>query len=182
MMTNLKWFAFAFAGISVALAADGARKTYPVPDKTKLELSVPTAWKDEVREGDRGMPPTIVFAPREGQTFQVLVTPIWRPRPDVPVPTGAQIRDSVQRVADQMKTQAVEKELPVIEFKGATGPGYYFSATDKAPAPNEFKYLTQGMLLVGELAVTFSILTNDGQEKVRDDALAMLKAATQSRP
>ena len=182
MMTTLKWFAFAVAGISVAVAADGARKTYPVPDKTKLELSVPTGWKDEVREGDRGMPPTIVFTPREGPTFQVLVTPIWRPRPDVPVPTSEQIRDSVQRVAEQMKTQAVEKELPVVEFEGATGPGYYFSATDKAPAPNEFKYLTQGMLLVGELAVTFSILTNDGQEKVRDEALAMLKAATQTRP
>jgi len=38
------------------------------------------------------------------------------------------------------------------------------------------------MLLVGELAVTFSILTNDGQEKVREDALAMLSSAAQKRP
>src|SRR5947199_9977037 len=27
-----------------------------------------------------------------------------------------------------------EKELPLVELKGASGPGYYFSATDKAPA------------------------------------------------
>ena len=179
MTTSLKWLAILFA---VGVSALAQAKDFPVPDKTTLQLAVPAAWKDEVREGDRGYPPTIIFTPREGAPFQVLVTPISRPRPEVPVPTGEQIRDSVQRVADQMKTQAVEKELPVIELKGAAGPGYYFSATDKAPLPDEFKYLTQGMLIVGDLAVTFSVLTNDGQEKVKDDALAMLRSAAQKRP
>jgi len=179
MKSSTKWLASLIALLLLGVAQ---AKDYPVPDKSTLQLGLPASWKDEVREGERGFPPTIVFTPRQGAPFQVLVTPISRPRPDVPVPTGEQIRDSVQRVGDQMKTQTVEKELPVIELKGAGGPGYYFSATDKAPAPGEFKYLTQGMLLVGELAVTFSILTNDGQEKVRDDALAMLKNAAQKRP
>ena len=174
----MKWVALLFA---VALSAVAQAKDYPVPDKTTLQIAVPAGWKDQVREGERGFPPTIIFTPREGPPFQVLVTPISRPRPDVPVPTGDQIRDSVQRVADQMKRQAAEKELPLVELKGTSGPGYYFSATDKAPLPDEFKYLTQGMLIVGELAVTFSVLTNDGQEKVRDEALAMLKSATQRR-
>ena len=75
-----------------------------------------------------------------------------------------------------------ESFLPLEELSGAKGPGYYFSATDKAPKPEEFAYLTQGMLLVGELAVTFSVLTNDGQEKVRDAALDMLKRAVQVKP
>jgi hypothetical protein len=175
----MKWLTLL---VAVALSAVAQGKDFPVPDKTTLQLAVPAGWKDEVHEGDRGYPPTIIFTPREGKPFQVLVTPISRPRPDVPVPTGEQIRDSVQRVADQMKPQAVEKELPVIEIKGASGPGYYFSATDKAPLPEEFKYLTQGMLLVGELAITFSVLTNDGQEKVKDEALAMLRSAAQKRP
>jgi hypothetical protein len=178
MNTSMKWLALLAALLLHGMAQ---AKDYPVPDKSTLQLAVPAGWKDEVREGERGYPPTIIFTPREGAAFQVLVTPISRPRPDVPVPTGEQIRDSVQRVADQMRTQAVEKELPVLELKGASGPGYYFSATDKAPLPEEFKYLTQGMLLVGELAITFSVLTNDGQGKVKDDALAMLKSATQKR-
>ena len=174
----MKWLTL----LAVALSAVVQAKDYPVPDKTTLQLAVPAGWKDEVREGERGYPPTIIFTPREGKPFQVLVTPISRPRPDVPVPTGEQIRDSVQRVADQMKTQAAEKELPVVELKGANGPGYYFSATDKAPLPDEFKYLTQGMLVVGDLALTFSVLTNDNQDKVRDEALAMLRSAAQKRP
>jgi hypothetical protein len=72
----------------------------------------------------------------------------------------------------------MEHYLPVEQLTGAPGPGYYFSATDREPKPGEFKYLTQGMLLVGDVIVAFSILTNDAQEKVRDQALAMLKSAS----
>lgn len=168
--------------VALAVAADGQTKRYPLPDKTSLELGIPAGWQDEVKQGESGTPPTIFCTPREGPRFQVLVTPIWRPRPEVPVASAEQIRQSVQRAADQVKPQAAESYLVVEELTGAKGPGYYFSATDKAPKPEEFKYLTQGMLLVGELAVSFSILTNDGQEKVRDAALAMLKSATQAKP
>ena len=171
-----------FAAVSLAIAADGQTKRYALPDKTSLELSIPVGWQDEVKQGESGTPPTIVLAPREGPRFQLLVTPIWRPRPEVPVASAEQIRQSVQRAADQVKPQAAESFLPVQELTGGKGPGYYFSATDKAPKPEEFKYLTQGMLLVGELAVTFSILTNDGQEKMRDAALDMLKRAAQVKP
>ena len=171
-----------FAALSLAMAADGETKRYALPDKTSLELSIPAGWQDEVKQGENGTPPSIVFTPRAGPAFQVFVTPIWRPRPEVPVESAEQIRESVQRAADRLKPQVAESSLSVEELTGAKGPGYYFSATDKAPKPEEFKYLTQGMLLVGELAVTFSILTNDGQEKMRDAALDMLKRAAQVKP
>jgi hypothetical protein len=55
----------------------------------------------------------------------------------------------------------------------------YFSATDRAPKPGEYKFMTQGMLQVGELSVTFTILTNEGQELVIKQALDALKGAAQ---
>ena len=65
-----------------------------------------------------------------------------------------------------------------MEFQGRSGPGFY-SATDRAPKPGEFKFLTQGIVRVGELAVTFTI-PNDGQEAVVKQALeALLKGAAQ---
>ena len=67
--------------------------------------------------------------------------------------------------------------LSVNELTGTSGVGYYFSATDRAPAPGEYRYMTQGMISVGALAVTFTILTNDGQSGVVDDALAMVSRA-----
>ena len=53
-----------------------------------------------------------------------------------------------------------------------------FFSTDRAPKPDEYKYMTQGMILVGDIALTFTILTNDGQEIVITNALSMLKSST----
>ena len=63
------------------------------------------------------------------------------------------------------------------ELKGPSAIGYYFSVTERSPKPGEYKYMTQGMLRVGELVPTFTILTNDGAESVVADSLAMLQGA-----
>jgi hypothetical protein len=169
--------------VDVSLAADaGAAKKYPLPQRGALQMNVPAGWADEVRQPQNNAPPTIVFGPKEGRAFQVLVTPLWRPRPDVPVATKEAVRQNVQRAAEDLKSQAVETTIPIVEFTGAGGPGFYFSATDKAPKPDEYKYLTQGMLKVGELAVTFTILSNEGPERVTRDALNMLQSAMHLQP
>jgi hypothetical protein len=173
--------ALLLSALAVSLAA-GAANTYPLPQHGRFQMEVPLAWIDEVRQPQGEVPPTIVLRPKEGNGFEVLVTPIWRQRPDVPPATKEAVRQSVQRAADYRKSQAVESSLPLIEFAGASGPGFYFSATDKTPGPGEYRYLTQGMLLVSELAVLFTILTNDGQEQVKQQALDMLKSAIHAQP
>jgi hypothetical protein len=172
------------SSVAVSFAADAtAVKKYALPQRGSLQMNVPVGWSDEVRPPQQSnMPPTIVFRARDGKAFDVLVTPIWRARPEVPVATKEALRQSVQKAADELKAQALEQTIPIIELTGASGPGFYFSVTDKAPNPGEYKYLTQGLLRVGELAVSFSILTNDGQEQVREDALTLLKSAVHLQP
>ena len=92
------------------------------------------------------------------------------------------MRSSVQRAIDEAKPDSVEQEIPIRELTGASGPGFYFSATDKAPKPGEYKYLTQGIVKVSDLTVTFAILTNDGQEQVAKDALDMVRSAAHLKP
>ena len=72
---------------------------------------------------------------------------------------------------------AVEKDIKLVEFKGASGPGFYFFATDSAPRPGEFTYMTRGVLAVGELSVMFTVLTNKGQDNEIEAGLAMLRSA-----
>ena len=169
---------------ATAIAAEGEKKVFPLPDNSKLELSIPAGWKEEVKaaQGSKtnqgSAPSTVALTPREGAPFEVHVTPIARQRQGASADTAIKMRHSVQQGADKVKPTAMEQYLPVDQITGAPGPGYYFSATDREPKPGEFKYLTQGMLLVGDVVVAFSILTNDGQEKVRDQALAMLKSAS----
>ena len=158
--------------VTGAMAADGEKKAFALPDNSKLELAIPAGWKDEPKEK------SIALSPREGAPFQVVVTPVARQKPGASADTAIKMRHSVQQGADKVKPSAIEQYLAVEPLAGAPGPGYFFSATDREPKPNEFKHLTQGMLLVGDVVVAFSILTNDAQEKVRDQALAMLKSAS----
>ena len=169
--------------IGVSLAADAtATRKFPLPERGDFQMTVPTAWNDQLHQPPQALPPTIAFRARQGKPFEVLVTPIWRARPGIPVATKDTIRQNVQKAANDAKSQAVEEAISIVEFSGSAGPGYYFSATDKAPKPGEYKYMTQGMLKVNDLTVTFTILTNDGQEQVTTDAIGMLKSAVHVQP
>jgi hypothetical protein len=171
MLRSLAWLGLSIA-TATAMAADGEKKAFALPDNSKLELAIPAGWQDELKEK------SIALSPREGAPFQVVLTPVARQKAGGSADTAIQMRHNVQQAADKVKPSALEQYLAVEELKGASGPGYYFSATDREPKPGEFKYLTQGMLLVGDVVVSFSILTNGAQEKVKDQALAMLKSAS----
>lgn len=184
MVSQLACLLVSLATAATAIGAEGEKKVFALPDNSKLELSIPAGWKDEVKttqapKAKQGSAPiTVALTPREGAPFEVHVRPVARQRQGASADTAIQMRHNVQQGADKVKPTAMEHYLPVDQLTGAPGPGYYFSATDREPKPGEFKYLTQGMLLVGDVVVAFSILTNDGQEKVREQALAMLKSAS----
>jgi hypothetical protein len=169
-----------FFACTAALAQSAPQKRYALPERGALQMNVPAGWKDEVQSPQqKDLPPTISFSPVQGQPFAVLVTPIWRARADIPEPTRETILKQVQGLIEGTRSQAVEKDVKPLEIKGASGPGYYYSVTDRAPKPGEFKHMTQGMVKAGELLVTFTILTNDGQQDVAQAALAMLRGAAQ---
>jgi hypothetical protein len=56
--------------------------------------------------------------------------------------------------------------------------GFYIFATDRAPKPTEWKYLTQGMINIDGAPFAFSILTNDGQESVLKAAMDLIRDAS----
>jgi len=164
---------------AVAQANTTAMRRFTLPDHGQFVIPVPPDWKGQVSQPPNRLPPTITFTPGSGKPFQILMTMIWPATKDRAPQSREQIRATVERGAEGAKVQAVEKELRILEFQGRTGPGFYFSATDRAPKADEYKFLTQGVVRVGELSVTFTILTNDGQEAVVKQALDALKGATQ---
>jgi hypothetical protein len=91
-------------------------------------------------------------------------------------PNDQTLRQRVQKTAEAAQAKALERKLVIKELVGASGHGYYFSATDSAPMPREYKYLNQGIMRVADLIVTFTILTNDGQEAIVSNAFTMLKS------
>jgi hypothetical protein len=166
-----------FAVIAIAAEQTNDRR-YTLSGHGVFQMKVPASWKDEVQEStDYRLPPRIALRPASGDQFIISIIPFWKESEDAPTITDATARRMVKSAADKAQPNAAEKTLTIIEMQGASGSGYYFSATAKAPEPGSAKYMTQGILLVGELTVSFVIFTNDGQKDVDSAALAMLKGA-----
>ncbi len=165
----------AFGQAPEAPAATGAHR-YELPNQDSLELTVPPAWEDRVDQPEDGGPPTIDLRPREGAPFEIYLTPDWPDAQDR-APDADTLREIVRAAAERIRGQSVEENLEIRRLQGASGVGFYFVATDRAPQPEEFRFMNQGALQVGDLTVTFTILTNDGQEAVVEEAFAMLKSA-----
>ena len=165
------------AAFTCANAQDTVTRKYPLANHGVFQLQVPRSWQEELRQPPRDYPPTIVLTPKAGSSFQILITPMFAVREGMTMPSAARIKASVERAAENAKHQAVEKTVPVKELKGPAATGYYFSVTDRAPKPGEYKYMTQGILRVGAVTPTFTILTNDGAESIVIQALNMLEGA-----
>ncbi len=161
----------------VVSAGDTVPRQFSLPDHGVFEIAVPADWQDQVGRPPNNLPPTIKFRPKAGPAFEVLMTLLWPIQGKAPPTDAPTIRQEVEHTVDGVSSQAVEKHIDVHELKGSNGTGYYFSATDKAPAPGEYKYMTQGILPVGQLAVAFTILTNDGQELAVTQSLKALQNA-----
>jgi hypothetical protein len=163
-----------------AIAAGVSPQSFSIPDHGALTLLVPDAWTSDLKQPPNRSPPTIGLKPRSGMPFVVLVTAGWAAEPAGKVPDEATIRSEVAAAAKDAASQSVEGALSVQEIKGAEGRGFYFAATDRAPNPGEYKYLTQGIIRVGAISLAFTVLTNDGQEEVARAALEMLRSARAS--
>jgi hypothetical protein len=164
-----------------ARADDPTVRRYELPNLDTLELGLPTGWVDHVDQPAGGGPPTIELGPAEGAPFQVFVTPEWMD-PNAPeIREASALRDAIRDAAERVKSQVVENYLEVRQLDGVNGIGYYFSATDRDPRADEFKYMSQGVLQVGDLTLWFSILSNDGQDTVAVEALTILQTALHRR-
>jgi hypothetical protein len=174
-------FIFSLAGVLPVAAGPTSVRQYPLPDGSIFQMRVPVSWLHDCTAEPGELPPTITLRPQTGADFAVLVTPLPPAGEHSPPPTAAAIREHVELVVDKARPQAVEHVITVREFRGASGVGYYFSATDKAPKPGDYKVMTQGIFGVGNLIVAFTVLTNEGQQPIVDDALTMIKGAVHTR-
>ncbi|MEW5948914.1 MAG: hypothetical protein AB1711_05825 [Thermodesulfobacteriota bacterium] len=166
---------------SAALADETNSRNYPLPNHGSIQLQVPSGWEDHLTQPPNRLPPTIKFTQKKGSTFSMLITPLWPANENIKLPDGDNLKKSVQKAADKIASRAVEKKISLMELKGPSAQGFYFSVTDSEPKPGDYKYLTQGHIRVGDLMAIFTILTNDGQDSIVSDCLELMKSAKQNK-
>jgi hypothetical protein len=178
MRTLTRFIVAAAASCLTGLAlATTPVQSFPVPDHGNVTMPVPADWSSELKQPEGNQPPTVLVKPKTGPPFQMFVTLMW--------PIGAPIKQFNDDMLKQMATlaaqsaesQSLEGKLEPKLITGAQGGGYFFKATDKAPKPGEFRYLTQGVLQCGSVTLGFTILSNEGQEATLKAAMEILASA-----
>jgi hypothetical protein len=164
------------------VSAEGPKsvRKYPIPDHGILELNVLPSWKDNIHKPQKDLFPTIIFTPAKGNDFQVLITVIWSKTGEQDFNSPVKIRTLVEQDGQNILTKAVETKLVVQQMRGVNNIGYFFSLTDKAPNPGEFRYMTRGGIAVGNLLLSVTILYRAEDSEYVKDALSMLREAKQS--
>jgi hypothetical protein len=169
-----------WVAVTPGRAAETDTRRYTLADHGSLQLQVPTGWKEELQQEHEQLLPTLVFTPTAGAPFGIVLTPLWPTEKDAPHPEPDALQRLVQHAAEEVRAVAAEPMIEILELTGTAGVGYYFSVTDPAPKPGDYKHMTQGILPVGILLLPFTIYTNDGQQDIVTAALTMLKSATHS--
>jgi hypothetical protein len=169
-------FSLAVWGAPAELDGVNVRR-YALPQRGYVELKVPTIWRAKVSQTTKTVPPVIEFAARNGQPFIFTLTPLGTAGADGLPANTEELRKRVEYAASGIQPFALETKLNLLELKGTAGAGFYFVATDQAPMPGGYKFLARGAILIGDLTLMFTLLTNEGQEDIVRQALAMLESA-----
>jgi hypothetical protein len=170
-----------FVGTGNLLAAEQkVIKKYPLPEHGTLELKIPASWKGGVHRPQANMPPTMMFNPSKGNDFQVIIRVLWSETGEQGFNSQDRVRTVVEKDGQKLLRNVVETKIELQEIRGADHTGYYFTVTDKAPDPGEYRYMTQGAIGVGDLLLRMTILHRVKASESAKDALSALGEAMQS--
>jgi hypothetical protein len=169
--SSLRIGALSLCALANHVSAEEVRVVVP---GAVLVLQAPEGWRSSRQAGPI---PTVSLAPASGNAFQVLVSPLVSRDGRFAPSSRESLRRLVESGADNAKSQSVEQSLPIQSFGSADVQGHYFSATDRAPKPGEFKYMTQGAMSVSGLPVAFTVLSNGSSKATLEPALRMLASA-----
>ena len=172
------WYALVLLAASWPLSALEASSHIALPGGDELWLTIPAAWNEKFDSPQKNMPRGVWLTPRQGASFNVLITPLLGTPVGVAMSDDDRLRAIVTSAARNALAQSVEMTIPVHDLTGPSVHGFYFFATDRAPKPGEWKYLTQGMINIDGAPFAFTILTNDGQEAVAKAALELIRNAS----
>lgn len=177
----------ALATVSGAEAAGTVEREYPVPGHRVLRLMVPEAWASSLDQPPGGLPPTIRLAPPAGEDFMVQITPLWHPRGDPGFTSPENLKKLAEAARDRLRAAARESSIELREIRGPSATGLYFSVTDKTsnldqPEPGDYPFNTFGVVAVGDLVLTCTILTKARETPVVESALDVLRTAAVGRP
>jgi hypothetical protein len=146
-----------------------------LPNRGALLIKLPDGWREEVARPDPASPPAILVTPEAGTAFKMLLQPNWPKDGKGKLPDPAAIREVLTAGSKAAASVAVEKTISIQDLRAPMVAGSYYSITDRAPEPGDYKHISQGMVRVGNIVVAFQVL-NNGDPKVLEAALNLIRS------
>lgn len=165
--------------MSNVAANDTEWKRFSIPGNGGLLLSVPSEWVSHIIQPNDGLPPTIGMRPKRGDDIYIKITVGWNLTNIPKYNTPEQIHEIVSRAGTRIITGAVEEKLVLKKIIKGDNNGYYYSITDKYPKPDEYKYMSQGIIRVDKLQLIFTILSHEKNSDSFKKVISMLSNARQ---
>ncbi len=122
---------------------------------------------------------TLTIVPAEGDIFKILISAAKVRNAGDPEMPAEEIQYLVRLRGKQLLDTSVETELKMMQLTGVHGTGYLYTLTDKRGElpPGEFKYLCQGIMVVGNLQLGATLLTDSPGEEVVIPFFEILRTA-----
>jgi hypothetical protein len=173
MMPRLPAIGFALILCGAAFLSQAAAPTTKVFTVGGISFSINWDSRWTVSDAPADTPDTVRF-----QTVDPLQMSVTVSVGQVPPEADAnEFRAFVmEKSSEEFLQQSVEKELKVEPFGSGEIRGSKVCATDRAPKPDEYKYVCQGILTHRGSAVIFTLLYNDAGKGDAKKALAALEA------
>lgn len=154
-------------------------RSFVIPGRGTLVFTMPAAWGFRTSRPEGIAPRDVQFMEPSGD-FQLMLTLF--PDAQGVLKGESNAREFVEMARQAAKPKALEPEPQLLEMKGTGGDGLYFLVTDKdlvdkPKKANDWKYLRQGALLIGESLLFFSVLSNAKESPVVDGVLRAISDA-----
>jgi len=133
-------------------------RLFEIPDHGRLRMAIPLEWKAASQESKEVHAVTVRIQPNRGDAFDTKLTTIWLDAAALARMTPDTIKSNVKRSGDGLLAQATDKSLIIEELKGGDVSGFYYTLGDSDPKPGEYRYITQGSFLTGNLLAAFTIM------------------------
>ena len=146
---------------AAAVAAEPA-KTLVSLSGVEIELPWSKHWTQSQLPGHD--PATVTFVTTsDASAMQALISPTRHVAESEL--TEEKLLAVLSRMTAPIAAGAVEKDLTPKALPGGVNKGWYVTATDKAPKPGEYLYVTLVLVVAGDIPVIATILFNEAGKK-----------------
>lgn len=166
---------------SRAQSEDWAEKSFEVTGEGSMTLSYPLSWGKKPSY-ERGESITDLkfgpFGPKSKPIFLAHLQAVVAVEPIA----EASLQEVAKQEVENFRHSAFETDIPLNDFTGPSGFGFYFSITDSESKRGEFDYMTMAVVASGNLLVKIYFMSSDGAPDFGADAMQMMRSIKYTPP